>query len=48
MEFRNPDFEAMKGTMRKPVIVDGRNLYEPQRMKDLNFKYVSLGRPDPQ
>lgn len=44
LEFRNPDFDRMKDLLRQPVIVDGRNLYDPKKMKQLGFTYVSLGR----
>jgi UDPglucose 6-dehydrogenase len=43
-EYRNPDFTKMKGLMRRAVIVDGRNLYEPDRLAGLGFTYDSLGR----
>jgi UDPglucose 6-dehydrogenase len=43
-EFRNPDFEVMRRLMRSPVIFDGRNLYEPSKMKDLGFVYTGIGR----
>ncbi len=43
-EYRNPDFSKMKGVMRQALIVDGRNLYEPQRLAGLGFTYDSLGR----
>jgi UDPglucose 6-dehydrogenase len=43
-EFRNPDFEIMKRLMRSPVIFDGRNLYEPSRMRELGFLYDGIGR----
>ncbi|PCJ80952.1 MAG: UDP-glucose 6-dehydrogenase [Bacteroidetes bacterium] len=42
--FRNPDFEAMKSTMSNPVIFDGRNLYECDKMEELGFTYHSVGR----
>ncbi|MFQ6046848.1 MAG: UDP-glucose dehydrogenase family protein [Gemmatimonadales bacterium] len=45
LEFRNPDFERMKKLLKRPLIVDGRNLYDPERMSGLGFTYVSLGRP---
>jgi UDPglucose 6-dehydrogenase len=32
-EIRNPDFDAIKATLKQPVILDGRNLYEPALMK---------------
>ena len=44
MEFRNPDFTRMKALLGKPIIVDGRNLYDPQKMSDLGFRYSSVGR----
>jgi UDPglucose 6-dehydrogenase len=43
-EFRNPDFEVVRRLLRSPVIVDGRNLYEPAHMKQLGFTYASIGR----
>jgi len=45
-EFRNPDFAKIKSLMRQPVIFDGRNLYAPERMRDLGFVYYSIGRAD--
>jgi UDPglucose 6-dehydrogenase len=44
-EFREPDFKRMKRLMRQPVVLDGRNLYEPQQMRHLGFTYASIGRP---
>jgi UDPglucose 6-dehydrogenase len=43
--FVHPDFEQMRQRMRRPVIFDGRNLYDPRRMKDAGFTYYSIGRP---
>ncbi len=42
--FRTPDFEEMKKRLNRPVIFDGRNLYKPERMQDLGFDYISIGR----
>ena len=42
--FRNPDFEAMKRVMKRPVIFDGRNLYDLDRMQETGFYYKSIGR----
>ena len=42
--FRNPDFALIKSLLRQPVIVDGRNLFEPGRMRTLGFRYVGIGR----
>jgi UDPglucose 6-dehydrogenase len=43
-EFRNPDFTEMRRRMAQPVIFDGRNLYDPNVMKDADFAYYSIGR----
>ncbi|MEN6498294.1 MAG: UDP-glucose/GDP-mannose dehydrogenase family protein [Thermoguttaceae bacterium] len=44
-QFIHPDFEQMKRRMREPVIFDGRNLYNPQRLRETGFTYYSIGRP---
>ncbi len=44
LEFRNPDFRRIKELMKHPNIVDGRNLYDPVRMRSLGFRYVGIGR----
>jgi UDPglucose 6-dehydrogenase len=43
-EFRNPDFAEMKRRMRSAVIFDGRNLYDPDHMREHGFTYYSIGR----
>ncbi|MBJ6761341.1 UDP-glucose/GDP-mannose dehydrogenase family protein [Myxococcaceae bacterium JPH2] len=43
-EFRHPDFERMKALMKAPVIFDGRNIYDPVRMRELGFTHFSIGR----
>jgi UDPglucose 6-dehydrogenase len=43
-EFKELDFKKIKRLMRQPVIVDGRNIYDPAEMKRLGFKYVGIGR----
>lgn len=43
-EFRSPDFEQMRALLRAPLILDGRNLYEPKRMRELGFVYHGIGR----
>jgi len=45
MEYRHPDFERVKRTLRQPVIVDGRNLYDVEKMRELGMRYHSIGRP---
>jgi UDPglucose 6-dehydrogenase len=42
--FRAPDFEEMKRHLNTPVIFDGRNLYDPKRMKDAGYTYYAIGR----
>jgi UDPglucose 6-dehydrogenase len=43
-EFREPDFTKMKKTMKQPIIFDGRNLYQPEQLRELGFTYSSIGR----
>lgn len=43
-EYRHPDFGRVKATLRRPVLIDGRNLYDPTKMESLGFKYYSIGR----
>lgn len=43
-EFRSPDFDKLSAIMKDKVIFDGRNLYDIEAMKDLGFKYISIGR----
>jgi len=45
MEYRYPDFERVKRTLKQPVIVDGRNLYDLDKMRALGVRYHSIGRP---
>jgi UDPglucose 6-dehydrogenase len=42
--FRNPNFDRMKTIMRDAVIFDGRNIYDPVQLRQLGFKYYSVGR----
>ena len=44
-EYRHPDFARIKQTLKRPIIVDGRNLYSLHRMTELGFTYHSIGRP---
>jgi UDPglucose 6-dehydrogenase len=43
-EFKHLDMTRIKEVMRQPFIVDGRNLYEPEKMKELGFTYRGVGR----
>jgi UDPglucose 6-dehydrogenase len=45
LEYRRPDFERIKSSLKRPIVVDGRNLYSVERMKELGFTYHSIGRP---
>jgi len=45
LEYRNPDFARIKQLLKRPLIVDGRNLYDPQKLGRLGFTYDSIGRP---
>ena len=45
-QFRNLNFERVKAALRRPVFIDLRNVYEPDRMAALGFRYVSVGRPE--
>jgi UDPglucose 6-dehydrogenase len=42
--FRNPDFALMRSVMKRPVIFDGRNQYEPELVAGLGFEYKGIGR----
>ena len=42
--FRNPNFDKIKSTIKSPIIFDGRNLYNTERMEELGFHYESIGR----
>jgi UDPglucose 6-dehydrogenase len=42
--FRSPDFAAIKAALKAPVIFDGRNLYEPAELEQLQFSYYAIGR----
>ncbi len=43
-QFRSPDFSEIKRRLNKPVIVDGRNLYDPELMAEKGIEYFSIGR----
>ncbi|MET0280077.1 MAG: UDP-glucose/GDP-mannose dehydrogenase family protein [Steroidobacteraceae bacterium] len=43
-EFRSPDFDDMRASLKHPVIFDGRNLYNPELMRTLGFTYYGVGR----
>jgi len=43
-EFREPDFQRIRERMRRPAVFDGRNIYNPQTLKELGFHYEGIGR----
>jgi len=43
-QFRNLDWERLRGILRSPTVVDLRNVYEPDHMKALGFRYTGVGR----
>ena len=43
-EFKAPDFDLIKKLLKQPVIFDGRNLFDPDKMKKKSFSYLSIGR----
>lgn len=42
--FRNPNMDEIKSRMKTPLIFDGRNIFQPAKMKSLGFHYISIGR----
>jgi UDPglucose 6-dehydrogenase len=44
-EFANIDFVRLNQQVRFPIVIDGRNLYKPEQMREHGFTYVSVGRP---
>jgi len=44
-QFRRPDYERMKSLLKQPLIFDGRNQYDPAKMKEIGFTYYCIGRP---
>ena len=43
-EFRSPDFEALKGALKEPLVFDGRNLYDPALLRAAGLEHFSIGR----
>jgi len=43
-EFRQPDFALLKRTMRQPVLFDGRNVWDPRKVREMGFAYQGIGR----
>ena len=45
-EFKEMDLKKVKSLMRTPLIIDGRNIYNPENMHNEGFSYISIGRKD--
>ena len=43
-EFRSPDIDLIKARLKQPLIVDGRNLYDPALVRGQGFDYLAIGR----
>jgi UDPglucose 6-dehydrogenase len=43
-EFKSPDFDQIRTSLKQPVVFDGRNLYEPELMRTLGIEYHAIGR----
>jgi UDPglucose 6-dehydrogenase len=44
-EFKQLDLRRIREAMARPIVVDGRNIYDPAQMRELGFTYLSVGRP---
>jgi UDPglucose 6-dehydrogenase len=44
LQYRTPDFQRIRGLMRRPLVIDGRNLWDPGRMRRAGFEYHGIGR----
>jgi UDPglucose 6-dehydrogenase len=42
--FWAPDFDFIKSSLKEPLIVDGRNMYNPFRLEEIGLKYIGIGR----
>jgi UDPglucose 6-dehydrogenase len=43
-EFRNPDFDIIRASLKNHLIFDGRNIFAPDKMAEAGFTYYSIGR----
>lgn len=44
-EFRMPDWQKIRASLKQPVVFDGRNIYDPEELRERGFDYFSVGRP---
>ena len=42
-EFREPDFDRIKKLLKNPIIFDGRNIYNPSKLREMGFEYYGIG-----
>jgi UDPglucose 6-dehydrogenase len=43
-EFRQPDWARLKRVMKQPVVIDGRNVWDPRKAREAGFTYYGVGR----
>jgi UDPglucose 6-dehydrogenase len=43
-EFKSPDFDAIREQLKQPLVLDGRNLYDPELMQSMGIEYSGIGR----
>jgi UDPglucose 6-dehydrogenase len=43
-EFKELDFQKIKKLLHQPIIIDGRNIYDPKKMQKMGFRYAGIGR----
>ena len=43
-EFRNLDIRSIKVLLKRPIVVNGRNIYDPAEMRAVGFTYIGIGR----
>ncbi len=43
-EFRHPDWAELKGLLKAPILIDGRNIFAPDQVKAAGFQYFGIGR----
>jgi len=43
-QFKSPDFDQIKQSLKQPIVIDGRNLYDPALMRELGIDYAGIGR----